>query len=138
MTIVTDPERGKALTRSKQGQIILEELRKLKTHPRSDELYLLVRERLPHVSLGTVYRNLGRLQREGLALEIYCGDFVRYDGNVSPHDHFLCRACRKVWDFDEGRTAVAREVGPTEGGFQVEGYYTVFHGLCADCRTSEW
>ncbi len=135
---MTNLEKDKALNRSKQGRIILEELQKLKSHPRSDELYLLVRERLPHISLGTVYRNLGRLQQEGLALEIYCGDFVRYDGNVSPHDHFLCRMCRRVWDFDRGLRAPAREIGfNNKDGFQVEGYYTVFHGLCADCQAQK-
>lgn len=114
--------------------MILEELRKLKTHPRSDELYLLVRQHLPKISLGTVYRNLNQLQREGLVAEIYCGDFVRYDGNVSPHDHFLCRNCRRVWDFE--REGAQPSVSPLGAGepFQIEGYYTVFYGLCGDCR----
>lgn len=119
--------------RSRQREVILEELRKLKTHPRSDELYQIVRQRIPNVSLGTVYRNLDRLQREGLALEIYCGDFVRYDGNTRSHDHFMCRICRRVWDF--GDTHVEREAAPqqTAEGFQVDGQYTVFSGLCPDC-----
>ncbi|MBI2955162.1 MAG: transcriptional repressor [Chloroflexi bacterium] len=121
--------------RSKQREAIHEELSKLKTHPRSDELYAIVRRRLPNVSLGTVYRNLDRLQREGMAIEIYCGDFVRYDANVSPHDHFLCRTCRRVWDFEPG--ALRQEPAPSEpqdvGGFRVDGKYTVFTGLCPDC-----
>ncbi len=118
--------------------MILEELRKLKTHPRSDELYALVRQRLPNVSLGTVYRNLDKLQREGAALEIYCGDFVRYDGDVVPHDHFLCRGCRRVWDFgghhddSAAKSHVAIHSQEAEG-FQVESHYTVFTGLCPEC-----
>ncbi len=139
--------------RSRQGKVILEELRKLTTHPRSDELYVLVRECLPRVSLGTVYRNLGQLSREGLALEIFCGDFVRYDGNVASHDHLLCRSCRRVWDHKmatngatngaaNGATGLA--VGgpaPVAGGggtdFQVDGQYTIFYGLCRECRGGE-
>ncbi len=125
---------GASITRSRQGEVILEELRKLKSHPRSDELYLLVRQRLPKISLGTIYRNLNRFQREGLIAEIYCGEFVRYDGNVSPHDHFLCRSCRRVWDFGrEDGQPLAREY-IAQDGFQIEGYYTVFYGLCGDCR----
>ena len=120
--------------RSRQREVILEELRKLETHPRSDELYLIVRERLPNVSLGTIYRNLDRLQREGLALEIYCGDFVRYDGNVSPHDHFLCRGCRRVWDFGSGHIGMVADGLEGGGEFQIDGYYTIFYGLCAECR----
>ena len=43
---------------TRQRAVILEELRKVKTHPTADELYSIVRERLPRISLGTVYRNL--------------------------------------------------------------------------------
>ncbi len=119
--------------RSRQGQVILEELKRLRTHPRSDELFEVVRSRLPRVSLATVYRQLGQLTGEGLALEIYCGDFVRYDGNVLPHDHLLCRRCRRVWDCDCAPldSGAAPEGG--ESGFLVEGHFTVYYGLCRDC-----
>lgn len=124
--------------RSIQREVILEELRKLKTHPRSDELYNLVRQRLPRVSLGTVYRNLDRLQREGMALEIYCGDFVRYDADVSAHDHFMCRACRRVWDFDAGHShnTSPPAQGDDQGEFKIESQYVMYSGLCPECATS--
>ncbi len=125
------------MRRSTQGQVILEELRKLDSHPRGDELYARVRERLPRVSLGTIYRNLDRLERAGEIVEIYCGDFVRYDGDVSPHDHFMCRVCKRTWDFGHSHTV------PDEGaaervaeGLLVEGHYTVYYGLCGECRST--
>lgn len=129
---------GARQRRSKQREVILEELRKLKSHPRSDELYTLVRQRIPNVSLGTVYRNLGQLQREGMALEIYCGDFVRYDGNVAPHDHFLCRGCRRVWDFEDGHAEHKKPPPSEASGFQIDGQYTMFLGLCPDCLAGTW
>ena len=43
---------------TKQRKVILEELRKSTTHPSADEVYRMVRHRLPRISLGTVYRNL--------------------------------------------------------------------------------
>jgi Fur family transcriptional regulator, peroxide stress response regulator len=119
---------------SKQGTAILEELRKVTSHPRGDELHELARRRAPGLSLATVYRNLDRFRRDGQVLEIYCGDFVRYDGNVTPHDHFLCRACRRVWDFGSGREERPERAEGGGLGFQIDGQYTVFHGLCADCQ----
>jgi Fe2+ or Zn2+ uptake regulation protein len=127
-------EKSSATRGSRQREVILEELRKLKTHPRSDELYLLARRRLPRLSLGTVYRNLDRLQREGQVLEIPCGDFARYDGNVLPHDHLMCRRCRRVWDLDSGTVHRPGVVTPLPSGFQIEGSYTIYQGLCPDCR----
>jgi len=131
----TSSAKGAGQRRSRQREVILEELRKLKTHPRSDELYALVRRRLPRVSLGTVYRNLDRLQREGAAIEIYCGDFVRYDGDVSAHDHFMCRACRRVWDFAPGgaRPEVIARRSQGQAGFRIENEYMMYSGLCPDC-----
>ncbi|HDR05264.1 MAG TPA: transcriptional repressor, partial [Candidatus Marinimicrobia bacterium] len=41
-----------------QRTIILETLQKAKSHPSVEWLYNEVRKVLPHISLGTVYRNL--------------------------------------------------------------------------------
>ncbi len=132
-------QKSAAQRRTIQREVILEELSKLKTHPRSDELYALVRQRLPRVSLGTVYRNLAKLHREGQALEIYCGDFVRYDADVSAHDHFICRACRRVWDFDSGHghPTVGEPRSGDLAGFVMETQYTMFSGLCPGCSERE-
>ncbi len=121
------------MARSKARQVILEELRKLKTHPRGDDLFQIVRQKLPQISLGTVYRNLDLLRRQGMVLELFCGDFNRYDGEVSPHPHFLCRNCKRLWDFEASGMPEKIEPAKGEDGFQVEGYYIVFYGLCDRC-----
>ena len=70
---------------TRQRAVILEELRKVKTHPTADELYSIVRERLPRISLGTVYRNLDFLteSKEILKLES-AGSIRRFDGDTRP------------------------------------------------------
>jgi Fur family ferric uptake transcriptional regulator len=50
---------------TRQRRVILEELRKVNTHPSADEIYEIVRKRLPRISLGTVYRNLEILSESG-------------------------------------------------------------------------
>ena len=54
---------------SRQRQVILQELRKVDTHPTADEVYDMVRKIMPRISLGTVYRNLELLCSQGLALK---------------------------------------------------------------------
>ena len=46
------------LKHSKQRDSILEFLAARKDHPTADVVYMNVREQLPNISLGTVYRNL--------------------------------------------------------------------------------
>ena len=53
------------LRMTRQREVILEELRKVNTHPSADEIYEMVRKRLPRISLGTVYRNLEILSKSG-------------------------------------------------------------------------
>ena len=124
------------MRKSQAREVILEELTKLKTHPRGDELYDIVRQRLPRISLGTVYRNLDLLRRQGVVAELFCGDFNRYDGDVSPHHHFFCRECRRLWDHKtDGLAGGIESVGGTTD-FRVEGQYIVFYGLCRRCLAS--
>ncbi|MBU0727307.1 transcriptional repressor [Patescibacteria group bacterium] len=49
-----------------QRKIILEELRKVHTHPSAYELYKLVSKKIPNIGLATVYRNLDYLEKKKL------------------------------------------------------------------------
>ena len=124
------------MRKSQAREVILEELTKLNTHPRGDELYDIVRQRLPRISLGTVYRNLDLLRRQGVVAKLFCGDFNRYDGDVSPHHHFFCRKCRRLWDFKTGGLPEGIESVSGATDFRVEGRYIVLYGLCHQCLTS--
>ena len=42
---------------TKQRQVILDELRKLDTHPNADEIYQIVKKKIPNISLGTNITN---------------------------------------------------------------------------------
>ncbi|MBI2859966.1 MAG: transcriptional repressor [Chloroflexi bacterium] len=124
------------MRRSKARETIIEELQKVKTHPRVDELFHLVRRRMPRISLGTVYRNLDRLRHEGAVAEIFCGDFNRYDGDTSRHHHFLCRRCQRVWDLD-GQVALKVELTTQPGDFRIDGEQVLLYGLCRECLEGE-
>jgi Fur family peroxide stress response transcriptional regulator len=69
------------------------------THPTADWVYEQVRKILPHVSLGTVYRNLNLLADEGLIQRVILDDgIVRFDGNTNDHHHFICTKTGKIYD----------------------------------------
>ncbi|MBR7155575.1 MAG: transcriptional repressor [Lentisphaeria bacterium] len=85
-----------------QREAILEELRSLSCHPTADELHRRLKERMPHLSLATVYRNLEQFSRAGLVLKLDCGgEMKRFDGNVMPHPHIRCPECGAVADVDD-------------------------------------
>ena len=55
---------------TRQRQVILEELQNTDTHPTAAELHGRVRVLLPRISLGTVYRNLELLVKNGMARKL--------------------------------------------------------------------
>jgi Fur family transcriptional regulator, ferric uptake regulator len=119
-----------------QRTIILEELGKLKTHPTVDELYRIVRRRLPRISLGTVYRNLEILSGSGLIQKIEVpGTMKRFDGDTDTHHHVRCISCGAVSDVGSGHTIVVPEITGDVEGYRIIGCRLDLIGVCPRCRT---
>lgn len=119
-------------------RVILEELMSAACHPTAEELLALVRRRLPRVSLGTVYRNLDVLARNGLLRVVEVpGGPRRYDGELEEHSHVTCLRCGRVADvalpgieIDDGHAA-------RESGYEIVDHEVSFTGLCSECAAKE-
>ena len=84
---------------SPKREAILQCLRSTTCHPSAEWVYSQLKPQIPDLSLATVYRNLARFRTEGAVQVIGCVDGEdRYDGNVAPHGHFICRCCGAVID----------------------------------------
>jgi Fur family ferric uptake transcriptional regulator len=120
-----------------QRRIILEELKKTDSHPTADDVYRRVRTRLPRISLGTVYRNLGLLAEGGLVQKLDGGGGrSRFDGDTADHYHCRCLICDRVIDLP-GVTlpAIDRELkGKTS--FRIVGHRLELVGYCPECDRS--
>jgi Fur family ferric uptake transcriptional regulator len=120
---------------TRQREIILEELRKLATHPTAVGLFEIVRRRLPRISLGTVYRNLQRLAAAGIIQKLDLrGSQARFDGNVDYHHHVRCTGCGRVDDLPGVPLDLAQFTGDDSSGYKLLGYRLEFTGICARCR----
>jgi len=105
-------------------------------HPTPEEIYRWVKDRMPTVSLATIYKTLDALEGAGLArLVSHTGDTKRYDGNLTPHHHLVCSACGKIADFSD--PALESFALPAElEGFQPERVSVQVVGLCKSCLDS--
>lgn len=104
-----------------------------KDHFSADEIYQRVKERVPAISLGTVYAILENFKRKNLLNEIRI-DFDRslYEKTDEDHHHFFCRACKKVLDVEMPHCATlkCRDVH----GHQIESFQGYFYGVCKGCQ----
>lgn len=120
---------------TKQRMVILEELRNVHSHPTADEVYGMVRQRLPRISLGTVYRNLDLLAESGDILKLEsAGSQKRFDGNVTPHQHVRCTQCGRVGDVMEP-VRLPDISGARAPGFIVLSGRIEFEGVCEACAS---
>ena len=122
------------LRMTRQRRVILEELRKVNTHPSADEIYEIVRKRLPRISLGTVYRNLEILSDSGDIQKLETGSSLkRFDGNPCEHFHIRCVRCDRIADapmLPDLKIDLER-VNTTD--FEIIGHRLEFLGLCPQC-----
>jgi Fur family peroxide stress response transcriptional regulator len=121
--------------RSKQREAIVRVLRGTKSHPTADWVYEQVRNEIPNISLGTVYRNLKMMKERGEVLELgSAGGLGRFDGNPQNHYHFRCDRCGRVYDIDEPIDRTIDERVAARTGFEVFHHRLEFRGLCIECQ----
>ena len=126
--------RARGLRLTRQRRIILEVVRATDAHPTAAFVYRRVRQRLPRVSLATVYRNLRTLAAEGFLVERADASGVRFDGNTAPHDHFTCVACGRIYDVAARADLAVPARLAARTGFEILNHRTEFYGRCAACR----
>jgi Fur family ferric uptake transcriptional regulator len=120
---------------TQQRQVILEELKKLTSHPTAAVLYAIVRQRLPRISLGTVYRNLELLACNGVIKKIETsGKQSRFDAECMKHDHVRCIECGKVDDIGGVSDESSNRRFLHHNGYEVLGSRVEYFGKCPDCR----
>ena len=143
MSTATD-ERLSAALRSaghrvtSQRLVLYRVLEDLGRHASAEEIARVSSERLPGLSLPTVYATLELFEELGLVRRVDAGGGATlFDPRAEEHQHLACRRCGAVVDLDA-------EVDPTPAlqaaaalGARAERAHLVVSGLCADCAARE-
>lgn len=120
---------------SRKREAILAKIRSTKTHPTAEWVYRELKDEYPDLSLGTVYRNIGLFKEVGDILSVGTVDGQeRFDGNTTPHGHFICPKCQAVIDIavPVEHPEISAFLEKTMG-FQVERVDLVAYGVCDTC-----
>jgi Fur family transcriptional regulator, peroxide stress response regulator len=80
---------------------IFREVAQSEDHPSAEMVFKAIKQRMPTVSLDTVYRTLWLLTDLGLITPLgHRQDSLRFDANLNLHHHFVCVRCGIVRDFE--------------------------------------
>jgi Fe2+ or Zn2+ uptake regulation protein len=122
------------LRMTRQRRVILEEIRRMDNHPSAEEVYDVVRKRLPRIGLGTVYRNLEVLSELGEIQKLELGGtLMRFDPVVGKHYHIRCINCDRVDNAPMGVMSSVENALSEATDYQVTGHSLEFLGLCPCC-----
>jgi Fur family peroxide stress response transcriptional regulator len=103
-------------------------------HPDAEAVFRGVQVRVPSVSLDTVYRTLWLLTDLGLVSTLGPRrESVRFDGNVSPHHHYVCTRCGLTRDFESDELDSLALPRGLQGFGSVSTTRVEVRGMCAAC-----
>lgn len=120
-----------------QGDLVLEAVRKLGSHVTADEVYEAVSREHPHISRGTVYRNLQRLSQAGFIRKVEVPDGAdRYDALCHDHYHVRCERCGRLFDVDMDVIPDLERSIRDAHGFLFTGHNILFQGICPECQSA--
>ena len=107
------------------------------THPTVDEIYTSLSPEMPTLSKTTVYNTLKLLSEYGAIQTLTIDERnTCYDANTTPHAHFLCKRCGKIFDLPHGESR--KEVETWEmNGHDVQEIHFYYKGVCKDCKNEE-
>lgn len=118
---------------TRQRNVILDIINNSHSHLDAYGVYEKAREKIPNISLGTVYRNLNSLENAHLINVIFDGsDKLRYDKNEN-HQHFICTRCHKIIDIYD---LDFKNVKTYQNNL-VMNYKIVLEGICEECQKEE-
>jgi Fur family peroxide stress response transcriptional regulator len=110
-------------------------------HPTAEDVYRDVLAHYPTLSFATVYNTLELLAEMGEVRKVIVDELRRrYDVNTEPHQHAICRLCRRIVDVpdddigsDEILRQTMRQFDRHVRNFIVESASVQFAGLCVEC-----
>jgi Fur family peroxide stress response transcriptional regulator len=100
MTHFEDVCRNSGAKLTHQRMEIFREVAQSEDHPDAETVFQGVRQRMPTVSMDTVYRTLWWLKDLGLITMLGPPrERARFDANLNRHHHFVCTRCGLARDF---------------------------------------
>ena len=121
-----------------QREIILYTLYYNTQHFTSEDLYMLIKEEYPELSIGiaTVYRTLSLLEENSIVSSISLGvQGKKYEiANKPHHDHIICETCNKIVEFENEEIEELQHAIAKQNGFTLTNHLMQLYGICEDCQ----
>lgn len=128
--------KAKGLRITPQRYAVYASLKTRTDHPTAEQLLDAINRHFPTSSQATVYNSLQTLCQVGLVREVLLEHGVaRYDANIQPHHHCMCRQCGRISDLPWS-TFDTLDLDQVDTSFHPEGYEVTVRGVCVACQSN--
>jgi Fur family transcriptional regulator, stress-responsive regulator len=126
--------RERGLRATSQRVVMHRLLRDRNRHVSAEELLSEASDRLPGVSLPTVYATLELFEQLGIVRRVNGGGGTfLWDTRADTHHHMICRNCGRIEDMETPLDLERARRSAARSGFQPDRAEVVVSGLCASC-----
>jgi Fur family transcriptional regulator, peroxide stress response regulator len=117
-----------------QRREIFRELALALDHPSAETLHSRLKEKLPTLSIDTVYRTLTTLEKQGLIKKVQTVESqARFEVNRQHHHHLICNNCHEITDFDWKMFDESLPPNEISDWGRINHKKVILHGLCRKC-----
>lgn len=119
---------------TKQRREVYGVLLETRDHPSAVQVFNRVQQKMPSISLATVYNCLETLTQCGLVQQVnFDRSPSRFCPNTQQHAHFVCTQCGGVHDVDLPDPSELSRLWRLPEGYVVNHYEFSLRGLCRTC-----
>jgi Fur family ferric uptake transcriptional regulator len=126
---------------TKQRELILEIIYNNDGHFTPEDIYNLIKQTYPTVTLGiaTVYRTLTLLEESGIVSSISFGvQGKKYEfGLIEHHDHLVCMECGGIEEFIDKTIEKRQEEIAKKFNFEMRDHIMKIVGICQACQAKK-
>ena len=126
--------RDRGLRATSQRVVMHRLLRDSARHVSAEELLSEASEKLPGVSLPTVYATLELFEQLGIVRRVNGGGGpLHWDTRADAHHHMICRRCGRIEDMEIPLDLERARRSAARSGFEPDRAEVVVSGFCANC-----
>lgn len=109
-----------------------------RTHPTVDEIYTALAPSIPTLSKTTVYNTLKLLSEHGAVQTLTIDERnTCYDADPTPHAHFLCKCCGRIYDVKCKEQYPATDDFIEADGHEIQEVHYYYKGICKQCTAEK-
>lgn len=110
-------------------------LMKYRNHPTIDDMFLALHDFIPTLSKTTVYNTMDMFVSHGVVKGLSIDEKqMRYDADISPHAHFLCNSCGRLFDVPIKENAISLLKSMSPEDMQTTEISIYYKGICRECK----